>query len=68
MNTVQEREGPWVRWHGLGGDGSSRKIKIMAKNLDFVVVLALSLIAVVKYPNRGNLRKGRFILAHSLRA
>lgn len=40
----------------------------MAENLDFVVVLAISLIVVVKYPNRGNLREECFILAHSLRA
>lgn len=39
----------------------------MAENLGFVVVLAIFLI-VVKYPNRGNLREGQFILAHSLKA
>lgn len=40
----------------------------MAENMDFVVVLAVSLIAVAKYPNRGSLREEQFILAHSLRA
>lgn len=51
----------------LGGDGSpgEREIKVMAENL---VVLSISVMAVGKCPNTGNLREERFILAHSLMA
>lgn len=55
MSTVQEAEGPWVRWHGSVGMGvPGREVKVRAENL---VVLAISVMAVVKCPNRGNLRE-----------
>lgn len=64
----RRRKGPGsdgMGWVGMGVPG--REIKVMAENLGFVIVLAIFLI-VVKYPNRGNLREGQFILAHSLKA
>lgn len=66
---ARERKGPGsdgMGWVGMGVPG--REMKVMAENMNFVVLLAISIIAVAKYPNRDSLREERFILAHSLRA